>query len=102
MFFCHGSHINCGAYEKNFKDSMSDRVTFSFPFFFFFFFSLWIDFLFLAYSFSFFLWQFIFFFSQGELRVNKFLQVEGHENIFAIGDCCNADQKMGFLAAEQG
>ena len=34
--------------------------------------------------------------------MNKFLQVEGHENIFAIGDCCNADQKMGFLAAEQG
>ena len=32
VFFCQGSHINCGAYEKNFKDCMSDRV-FRFLFF---------------------------------------------------------------------
>jgi len=38
----------------------------------------------------------------GELRVNEFNQVEGHEKIFAIGDCCDADHKMAFCAAEQG
>lgn len=38
---------------------------------------------------------------RGELRVNEHLQVEGYRNIFAIGDCSNADQKMGYLAGEQ-
>ncbi|XP_054750197.1 ferroptosis suppressor protein 1-like [Lytechinus pictus] len=39
----------------------------------------------------------------GALKVNQYLQVEGHENIFAVGDCCNADiQKMAYRAGEQG
>ncbi|XP_072180715.1 ferroptosis suppressor protein 1-like [Diadema setosum] len=39
---------------------------------------------------------------RGALKVNSYLQVEGHENIFAVGDCCNADmQKMALRAGEQ-
>lgn len=39
----------------------------------------------------------------GRLKVNKFLQVEGHENIFAIGDCANFPEgKLGFSARLQG
>ena len=30
---------------------------------------------------------------RGFLRVNSFLQVEGQQNIFAFGDCSNADVK---------
>ncbi|XP_030830622.1 apoptosis-inducing factor 2 [Strongylocentrotus purpuratus] len=41
--------------------------------------------------------------ARGSLQVNQYLQVEGHENIFAVGDCCNADvQKMAYRAGEQG
>lgn len=36
------------------------------------------------------------------LKVNEFLQVEGHDNIFAVGDCNNtADTKLGFVANVQ-
>lgn len=37
----------------------------------------------------------------GDLRVNAHLQVEGYSNIFAIGDCSDADRKMGYLAGLQ-
>ncbi|KAJ8030933.1 Apoptosis-inducing factor 2 [Holothuria leucospilota] len=33
------------------------------------------------------------------LKVNKYMQVEGHSNVFAIGDCSNADKvKMAYKA----
>jgi len=35
---------------------------------------------------------------KGRIKVNKSFQVEGHENIFAIGDCCNAGKQMAFYA----
>ena len=35
----------------------------------------------------------------GRLCVNKFLQVEGYEDIFAVGDCNNVPEtKLGYLA----
>ncbi|KAM9365630.1 ferroptosis suppressor protein 1 [Pholidichthys leucotaenia] len=35
----------------------------------------------------------------GALRVNKHMQVEGHSNIFAVGDCANVDEpKMAYHA----
>ena len=41
--------------------------------------------------------------TSGHLRVNGFLQVEGHEDIYAIGDCNNVpDIKSAYRAAEQG
>ena len=40
---------------------------------------------------------------RGALKVNEFLQVEGHQDIFAIGDCNNIDEpKMAYLAGLQG
>ncbi|XP_072038670.1 ferroptosis suppressor protein 1-like [Amphiura filiformis] len=38
---------------------------------------------------------------RGCLIVNEFLQVNGHENVFAIGDCSSADDeaKMGYTAS---
>ena len=34
---------------------------------------------------------------KGQLKVNQFLQVEGHANIFAVGDCNNvAEIKTGY------
>lgn len=36
------------------------------------------------------------------LKVNEFLQVEGYQDVFALGDCNNADEvKMGFKAELQ-
>ena len=38
----------------------------------------------------------------GLLKVNKHLQVEGHANIFALGDCTNADRmKLAFVVGKQ-
>ncbi len=38
----------------------------------------------------------------GRLKVDEFLRIEGQENIFAIGDCCNSkDVKLGYTAGEQ-
>ena len=38
----------------------------------------------------------------GALKVNEFLQVEGHEDIYAIGDCCNTKEgKLAFVAQLQ-
>ncbi|SPR00606.1 FAD/NAD(P)-binding domain-containing protein [Plasmodiophora brassicae] len=35
----------------------------------------------------------------GHVKVNEYLQVEGQTNVFAIGDCCDADKgKFAFLA----
>lgn len=34
--------------------------------------------------------------------MNEYLQVDGYKNIFAIGDCSTADQKMGYLAEQEG
>ena len=40
---------------------------------------------------------------RGALKVNEFLQVEGHQDIFAIGDCNDIDEpKMAYLAGLQG
>jgi len=41
---------------------------------------------------------------KGDIRVNKFLQVEGLENIFAAGDCAQveSDNKQGLAAHDQG
>ena len=39
----------------------------------------------------------------GALKVDQFLKVEGQEDVYAIGDCCNSkDIKLGFTAGEQG
>ncbi|XP_038051096.1 ferroptosis suppressor protein 1-like [Patiria miniata] len=39
----------------------------------------------------------------GHLKVNQFLQVEGLDDVFAIGDCCNADPvKLAYLAGWHG
>jgi len=35
---------------------------------------------------------------KGRIKVNKSFQVEGHEHIFAIGDCCNVGRQMAFYA----
>ncbi len=32
--------------------------------------------------------------SNDRLRVNNFLQVEGQTDVYAIGDCCNADADL--------
>ncbi len=37
----------------------------------------------------------------GRLIVNNYLQVDGFENIFAIGDICDKETKLAYLAAEQ-
>lgn len=36
--------------------------------------------------------------SEGRLRVNEHFQVEGSENLFALGDCCNMEAKMAYYA----
>jgi len=37
------------------------------------------------------------------IKVNEFLEVEGHPSIFAIGDCCNTlEHKMAAFAARHG
>ena len=39
----------------------------------------------------------------GLLKVDEFLRVEGQENIFAIGDCCNIrEMKLAYTAGEHG
>ncbi|XP_038051094.1 ferroptosis suppressor protein 1-like [Patiria miniata] len=38
----------------------------------------------------------------GHLKVNQFLQVEGLDDVLAIGDCCNVDPlKLAYMAAMQ-
>ena len=37
----------------------------------------------------------------GRLIVNNYLQVDGFENIFAVGDICDKEEKVAFLAGEQ-
>ena len=38
----------------------------------------------------------------GRLKVNECLQVEGYDNIYAIGDCNNVPEtKLGYLAQQQ-
>lgn len=38
---------------------------------------------------------------KGQLKVNEYLQVEGHEDIFAIGDCTNLKEaKLAYLAQQ--
>merc|ERR1712150_14933 len=40
---------------------------------------------------------------RGALQVNQYLQVQGYNDIFAIGDCNNVDEpKMAVLAEHQG
>ena len=40
---------------------------------------------------------------KGRLKVNQYLQVEGHEKIFAAGDCANVkESKQGYSAGLQG
>lgn len=36
------------------------------------------------------------------LNVNEFLQVEGFENIFAVGDIAEKEDKLAYIAGEQG
>jgi len=39
----------------------------------------------------------------GRIKVNEFLQVSGHTNIFAVGDCCNTEEhKMAAFAGAHG
>lgn len=38
----------------------------------------------------------------GRIIVNNYLQVDGFENIFAIGDICDKEAKFAYLAGEQG
>ncbi|XP_022107055.1 apoptosis-inducing factor 2-like [Acanthaster planci] len=39
----------------------------------------------------------------GHLKVNKYLQVEGLDDVFAIGDCCNIHQlKLAYFAGQHG
>ncbi len=41
--------------------------------------------------------------SSGRLKVNEFLQVDGYQDIYAVGDCCNSkDIKLAFVAGMQG
>lgn len=36
---------------------------------------------------------------KNQLKVNEYFQVEGLENVFAIGDCCNSKElKMAYFA----
>ena len=37
----------------------------------------------------------------GRLTVNNYLQVDGFENIFAVGDICDKEEKMAYLAGDQ-
>lgn len=39
---------------------------------------------------------------EGRLNVNEFMQVEGHSNIFALGDIAGKHTKLAFLAGQQG
>ena len=85
VFFCNGAHINSSAYQSAFADVVNEHVRDT----------------------SKILSQLYFSFalnssSQGEIQVNEYLQVKGHANVFAIGDCCSADRKMGFLAGIEG
>ena len=37
----------------------------------------------------------------GQLKVDEFLRVEGYDDIYAIGDCCNTkDVKLAYTAGE--
>ncbi len=38
----------------------------------------------------------------GRIIVNNYLQVDGFENIFAIGDICDKETKLAYFAGEQG
>jgi len=38
----------------------------------------------------------------GRIIVNNYLQVDGYENIFAIGDISDKESKLAYFAAEQG
>ena len=39
----------------------------------------------------------------GQLKVDEYLRVEGYQDIYAVGDCCNSkDIKLGFTAGMQG
>lgn len=38
----------------------------------------------------------------GRLIVNNHLQIDGYENIFAIGDICDKEDKFAYLAGQQG
>ena len=38
----------------------------------------------------------------GAIKVDEYLRVEGEEDIYAIGDCCNSPNiKLAYAAAEQ-
>ena len=38
----------------------------------------------------------------GQLKVDEYLHVEGYEDIYAVGDCCNTkDTKLAYTAGEQ-
>lgn len=39
---------------------------------------------------------------EGRIKVNRSFQVEGLNTIFAIGDCCNMENKMAFYAGQHG
>lgn len=40
--------------------------------------------------------------ASGHLKVNDYLQVEGHEDIYAMGDCNNVkENKLAFAAEKQ-
>merc|ERR1711953_312723 len=40
---------------------------------------------------------------EGRIKVNDFLQVSDHQNIFAVGDCCNTQEhKMAAFAGAHG
>jgi len=39
---------------------------------------------------------------EGRIKVNAHFQVEGFDNVFALGDCCNMEQKMAYFAAKHG
>jgi len=38
----------------------------------------------------------------GRLQVDKYLRVEGHDNIYAIGDCNSMAPQLAYAAGEQG
>ena len=37
----------------------------------------------------------------GRIKVNNYFQVDGFENIFAIGDICDKEAKLGYFAGQQ-
>jgi len=40
---------------------------------------------------------------EGRIKVNEYLQLSGHNNIFAVGDCCNTQEhKMAAFAGAHG